>query len=142
MAKVNAHKQYVIDLKWNPYDDSMLASCSEDGSIRIWQFGEGGLITNIDSEKALLSFEYHQKKCTQISWHPLVSNVLLSVSNKPDIVVWNLDEGTMAVEIASPSILFGAEWSLKGDKIVTSCKDKKFRIYDARNGSLIVVSKA
>jgi len=139
MPKVNAHRQYVVDLKWNPYDDSMLASCSEDGSIRIWQFDTTlGLISNADQSKALLSFEYHQKKCIQVSWHPLVSNVMLSVSNKPDIVVWNLDEGTKAVEIVSPSILFGAEWSLKGDKIVTSCKDKKFRIYDARAGSLIV----
>ena len=142
MPKVNAHKQYVLDLKWNPFDDNMLASCSEDGSIRIWSFGDGGLKTNMDQDEALLEFKLHQKKCIQISWHPLVSNVMLSVSNAPDVVVYDLDEGMSRAQINSPCLLFAAEWSCRGDKIVTSGKDKKFRIYNARSGDMIVVSKA
>ena len=141
MPKVNGHRQYVVDLKWNPFDDTMLASCAEDGSIRIWEFDENhGLISNIEEDKALVSFTYHQKKCVQVQWHPIASNVLLSVSNHPDIVIWNLDEGSAAVVIRAPSILFAAEWSSKGDKIITSSKDKKFRIYDARKGEELLVS--
>jgi len=138
LPKASAHKEYVLDLKWNPYNDSMLASCSEDGSIKIWEFSEHGLLTNIDSDKALLTLEYHERRCVQINWHPIASNVLLSVSQEPKICIWNLDEGVAEVELDVGSIVFSAEWSQKGDKIVTSCKDKTFKIYDARSGDMLM----
>lgn len=142
VPKVNAHKQYVLDLKWNPFDDLMLASCAEDGSIRLWQFeDEKGLKTSWEEKNAILQFTYHQRKCVLVQWHPIASNVLMSVSNKPDIVVWNLDDGEASVIIELPSIVFGAEWSSKGDKIICSSKDKKFRIFDAKNGSKLAVSE-
>ena len=48
LPKVNAHKEYVLDLQWNPYCDNMIASCSEDGSIRIWSIPEDGLVESLE----------------------------------------------------------------------------------------------
>jgi len=142
IPKVNAHKEYVLDLKWNPFNDGMLASCSEDGTIRIWEFDEKhGVLSNMDTSKALVEFAYHERRCVVISWHPIAANVLMSVSQEPKICIWNLDDGVCEVEIDNiPSIIHGAEWSLKGDKIVTTSKDKKIRIYDARKKTLLVES--
>lgn len=139
LPKINAHKEYVLDLKWSPFDDHMLASCSEDGSIRLWQVGDHGLLVNVEKESALLSLEYHERRCVQISWHPIAANVLLSVSQEPKICIWNLDEGTAEVEIGNIGcIVYNADWSSKGDKIVASCKDKTFKIYDARTGDKLM----
>lgn len=138
LPKVSGHKEYVLDMQWNPFNDNMLATSSEDGSIRIWEFSDLGLFTNMESDKALLTLEYHERRCTQISWHPIASNVLLSVSQEPKICIWNLDDGVVEVEIASPEIVYSASWSMKGNKIVTACKDKKLRIYDARTGDLLL----
>ena len=44
----------------------MLATCSEDGSIKVWEFSDQGPETNWDDEKALVNLEYHQKRCIQI----------------------------------------------------------------------------
>jgi len=138
VAKISAHKEYVLDLQWSPYNDHFIASCSEDGSIKIWEIPEGGIHSNWDMDKALLALDYHERRCVQIAWHPIASNVLLSVSQEPKICIWNLDEGVAEVEIHSPDIIWNASWSMKGDKIVTSCKDKKFRIYDARSGNMLI----
>jgi len=139
IPKVTAHKEYVLDMKWNPYNDNMLATCSEDGSIRLWDIPDMGLLSNKEMDSSLLHLDYHQKRCVQLSWHPVVSNVMLSVSQEPKICVWNLDEGTVATEIEDiPDIIYNAEWSQKGDKIVSCCKDKKFRIHNARTGELLV----
>jgi len=137
LPKVSAHKEYVLDLQWSPFNDNMLASCSEDGSIKVWAVPDGGIVTNWDMDRALLTLEYHERRCVQISWHPIAENVLLSVSQEPKICIWNLDDGTAEVEILCPDIIWNACWGMKGDKIVTSCKDKKFRIYNARSGDLI-----
>lgn len=137
LPKISGHKEYVLDLKWNPFNDQMLASCAEDGSIRIWNFDKAPLI-NWDMDKAVLALEYHERRCTQVSWHPIASNVLMSVSQEPKICIWDLDDGTCEVEFDNlSSIIYHAEWSEKGDKIVTSSKDKKFRIYDARSKDLL-----
>lgn len=118
----------------------MIATCSEDGSIKIWEIPDIGVLVNMDDSKALLSLDYHERRCIQIEWHPIASNVLLSVSQEPKVCVWNLDEGVAEVEIeCHPDIIWNAAWSGKGDKIVTSCKDKKLRIFDARSGDLLVV---
>jgi len=138
VPKVSAHKEYILDLQWSPYNDQMLASCSEDGSIKIWEIPENGILTNWEDDKALLCLDYHERRCVQIQWHPIASNVLLSVSQEPKVCIWNLDDGVAESEIDTPDIIYNACWSMKGDKIVTSCKDKKFRIYNARSGDLII----
>jgi len=140
--KVSAHKEYIVDMQWNPYDDDMLATCSEDGSIKIWEIPDGGVVTNWDDKNVTVILEYHERRCVQIQWHPIANNVLLSVSQEPMLCVWNLDDGNVEVEIKShPDIIWNASWSAKGDKIVTSCKDKKFRIFDARTGDMLVEGK-
>lgn len=118
----------------------MIASCSEDGTIRIWEIPEHGPVANWDDSKALLTLEYHERRCVQIAWHPIASNVLLSVSQEPKICIWNLDDGVAESEMTASDIIYNASWSMRGDKIVTSCKDKKFRIYNARNWDLLIVS--
>jgi len=139
--KVSAHKEYVLDLQWSPFNDNFLATCSEDGVIKIWEIPDEGIHTNWNAEKAILTLDYHERRCVQISWHPVATNVLLSVSQEPKMCIWNLDEGTAEVEISSPDIIWNACWASKGDKIVTSCKDKKFRIYDARSGDILKEGK-
>lgn len=139
--KATAHKEYILDIQWNPYNDNMLATCSEDGTIKIWEIPDHGLVLNIDDDKALLVLDYHERRCTQIGWHPTAANILLSVSQEPKMCVWNLDDGEANLDIDLSSVVWNASWSFKGDKIVTTCKDKMIRIYDARTGKLIVEEK-
>ena len=140
IPKIDAHQAYVLDLQWNPYDDNMIASCSEDGKIKIWNIKDVGLITN--TEESLICLDHHQKRCVQLAWHPAANNILMSVSQDPQVVVWNLYQGD-AVKIIDgfPDIIWNAAWSSKGDKIVTSCNDKKFRIHNARTGELLIEGK-
>lgn len=141
LPKVSGHKEYILDLQWNPYQDNMLATCSEDGSIKIWEFSDHGPATNWDSDKALLSLDYHERRCVQIAWHPIAGNVLMSVSQESKVCIWNLDEGTVEVEIPHSDIIWNAAWSDRGDKIVTSSKDKSIRIFDARSADCLYSAK-
>lgn len=139
LPKVSGHRDYILDLQWNPYNDSMLATCSEDGSIKIWDFPDQGPLTNWDADKALLNLDYHERRCVQIAWHPIASSVLMSVSAEPKVCIWNLDSGELEVEVPCNDIVFNAAWSSKGDRFVTSSKDKKFRIFDARSAECLFV---
>lgn len=49
------HKGLVLDIAWNPFDDNMIASCSEDCTVKLWHIPDGGLSGNLeDCEKVCL----------------------------------------------------------------------------------------
>ena len=41
--KVCGHKAVVTDIKWSPFDDNIIASCSEDATVKTWLIPDGGL---------------------------------------------------------------------------------------------------
>lgn len=138
-GRVGGHKQDVLDVAWNPFDDYMIASSSEDATVKIWQIPDHGLGKEILVEPLLtLEGTSHQRKVHQILWHPVASNILLSASFDPMIIIWNLETGEAAVEIdCHPDLIHSVSWNTIGSKIVTSCKDKKLRVIDAREGKVI-----
>jgi WD40 repeat protein len=63
--KVTGHKNPVLDVAWNPFNDNQLASASEDCTIKLWDIPDGGLTANM--EECLLTLEGHQRKVTGLA---------------------------------------------------------------------------
>lgn len=138
--KVTGHAQDVLDLAWNPFNDNMIASSSEDTTVKIWEIPDGGLTQNLD--QALLELKGpHQRKVGFVMWHPVANNVLLSASHDPLIAIWNLEEGQCVVEISCHTeVIQCISWNQNGSKLATTSKDLKIRIIDARSGDVLAVS--
>lgn len=127
-----------MDLAWNPFDDNMIASGSDDTTIKIWEIPDGGLTSNL--EKPVLSLEQHHKKVGHVVWHPTASNILLSASHDNLILIWNLETGEAVIEInCHPDLIYSVSWDTNGSRIVTTCKDKKIRIIDVRKDNVTVM---
>ena len=45
--KVTGHAGPVLDVKWNPFNDNIIASASEDCQIRVWYIPDGGLSSDM-----------------------------------------------------------------------------------------------
>ena len=57
------------------------------------------------------------------------------------VVIWNVGTGEPTVVIDShPDLVYSACWNWEGSKLLTTCKDKKIRIIDPRNGNVDEVS--
>ena len=37
---VYAHSDFLTDMCWSPFDDDLLATCSNDGSLKLWRIPE------------------------------------------------------------------------------------------------------
>ena len=141
-GKVSGHTQDVLDIAWNPFDDNMIASSSEDTTVKIWEIPDKGLGKENLSEPLLTLSDSHQRKVHQVLWHPVASNILLSASTDPLIVIWNLETGEAAIEIdCHPDHIYSVSWNTNGSLIATTCKDKKIRIIDPRKGKVVCVSR-
>lgn len=56
------------------------------------------------------------------------------------IILWNVACGEAVTRIDSHSdLIYSASWNQNGSQILTACKDKKLRVFDARKGTVIYV---
>ncbi|CAB1339009.1 unnamed protein product [Coregonus sp. 'balchen'] len=74
--KVCGHQGNVLDIKWNPFFENIIASCSEDSSVRVWEIPEGGLRRNMT--EAMMELYGHSRRVGLIEWHPTSSGILFS----------------------------------------------------------------
>ncbi len=76
---VAGHKSAVLDVAWCPHNDDIIASASDDCSVKVWQIPEGGLTKNVTD--AIVELMHHQRRVGHVKWHPSAHNVLLSAGN-------------------------------------------------------------
>lgn len=134
--KVAGHKQDVLDIAWSPFNDNLIASSSEDTTVKIWQIPDGGLLDNIT--EPLLTLEgVHQRRVGLLAWNPVAENILLSASHDNVMAVWNLETGeAINVIECHPDLIYSISWNHTGSLVATTCKDKKLRIIDPRSGDV------
>lgn len=78
----------------------------------------------------------HQRKVQNIHWHPSANNVLLSIGADCKLIIWNVGTSEILSAIDHPDVVFSACWNWDGSRIVTTCKDRKIRVYNPRSGEI------
>ncbi|XP_035786507.1 coronin-1C-like isoform X3 [Anopheles albimanus] len=139
-CKVIGHTGQILDLKWNPFDDHMIASASDDCTIKIWKIPEGGLTSNLT--ECSTELVGHKRKVLHIEWHPTAANVLLSAGFDHLVCVWdigNTERPLLNVIDCHVDMIYSLAINRDGSMIATTSKDKKLRVIEPRSG--IVVSE-
>lgn len=133
---VAGHRAAVLDIAFCPHNDNIIASASEDCSVKIWLIPDGGLVTNmVDPVVELLA---HQRRVGIVVWHPSAHNILLSAGSDNKIFVWNCGTGEALVEIELPDLILSASFSPNGSRVAVTTKDKMIRVLDPRTGEELV----
>lgn len=145
-SQVEGHTGAVLDFDFNPFDDSMFASGSEDSTIKIWSIPEDweptdetGLAKKGENlTESLCDLTAHRKKVTLVRFHPTASNVLASTSADYTVKIWDVEMGEEISTFADfgDNLIQDIVWDDRGDLYATSCKDKTVRFIDPRAGTL------
>lgn len=134
--KVCGHQGNVLDIKWNPFIDNIIASCSEDTSVRIWEIPDGGLKRNMT--EALLELHGHSRRVGLVEWHPTTNNILFSAGYDYKVLIWNLDIGEPVKMIdCHTDVILCMSFNTDGSLLTTTCKDKKLRVIEPRSGRVL-----
>jgi len=127
---LQGHKGEVLDIDFNPFAPNMIATGSDDTTIKVWSVPAEGITAPITASDVTL--EGHQKKVTLLNWHPTASNVLMSCSADNTIKVFDVGRGACSSSFDLPDSVQHIAWSISGDRIGTTCKDKRARFFDPR----------
>lgn len=135
MPVLAGHAGPVLDFDFNPFDESIIATASEDSTIKLWQIPEGGLTANISTPVQDLTG--HSRKVTLLRFHPTASNALLSASSDQTVKLWDIEKG---LDINSngdvhENLIQDIVWDYHGNQYAISSKDKAVRLVDARTGT-------
>ncbi|XP_076996272.1 coronin-2A isoform X2 [Tamandua tetradactyla] len=139
--KVCGHRGNVLDIKWNPFNDFEIASCSEDATIKIWDIPKQLLTRNLTAcRKELVG---HARRVGLLEWHPTAANILFSAGYDYKVMVWNLDTKESVIMCPVKTIdchqdmILSMSFNTNGSLLATTCKDRKIRILDPRTGTII-----
>ncbi|EGC32108.1 actin binding protein [Dictyostelium purpureum] len=131
----NGHKNAVLDIAFHSFNENLVASVSEDCSTCIWGIPEGGLTESISTP--LQTLTGHKRKVGTCSFNPVADNVLVTSSGDFLVKTWDVEQGSCLNTIEGHSdIILSVEWNGNGSQLVTTCKDKKARVFDPRSNSI------
>eukprot|EP00088_Acartia_fossae_P016442 TRINITY_DN1919_c0_g1_i2.p1 TRINITY_DN1919_c0_g1~~TRINITY_DN1919_c0_g1_i2.p1 ORF type:complete len:628 (+),score=126.99 TRINITY_DN1919_c0_g1_i2:93-1976(+) len=136
VCRVVGHTAQVLDIKWNPFNDNIIASASEDCTVKLWYIPETA--TNEDIDHPLVELNAHRRKVSFVEWHPTADNILASVGFDNIIIIWDVSRGSQVKQITCHSdTIYSLAFDRNGSKMVTTCKDKIIRIIEPRSGDVI-----
>ncbi|XP_062287588.1 coronin-2A isoform X2 [Scomber scombrus] len=139
--RVSGHRGNVLDIKWNPFNDYCIASCSEDTTVKVWDIPPHGVLKNLTVPWKDL--QGHSRRVGLVEWHPTAKNILFSTAYDYKVMIWNLDcpEQVIKNPVRTIShhtdVVLSMSFSTDGSLLATTCKDRRVRLMESRSGNLL-----
>jgi coronin-1B/1C/6 len=135
-ACLNGHSAAVYDTAWNPFNDNILATGSDDTTVKLWTIPDGGLTENV--RDAAVTLTGHGKPVALLQWHPTAGNVLASAAKDPSVKIWDVENAAAKITLEGfGGLIQDLAWNYDGSLLITSTKDKLAKIHDVRSGSVV-----
>lgn len=128
---IAGHKGPINDFQFSPMHDSMLATCSHDGTAKMWLVPPEGVKETMHEADA--EMKGHEKKVILLKWHPTSDLTLATASADGTVKIWDVqnEADTMTHSIGG-GIPWALDWNWNGSKTAAITKDKKLFMCDPR----------
>ncbi|XP_054624683.1 WD repeat-containing protein 90 isoform X2 [Dunckerocampus dactyliophorus] len=130
---VSGHKNKVNDLAFHP-DESHFATCSEDGSLRVWSFPGNELV---------VQFQVLNQSCSCVCWSSSSSKQRMSVAagySDGTLRIFRLSTAEMERKLQPHHVAVTAvQYSANGDVIISGGKNGLIAVSSAMDGTTIRV---
>uniref|UniRef100_A0A3B3XG34 Coronin n=1 Tax=Poecilia mexicana TaxID=48701 RepID=A0A3B3XG34_9TELE len=151
--RVCGHSGRVLDVKWNPFNDYCIASCSEDCTVKIWDIPVCGVQQNLT--KARKTLTGHSRRVAIIEWHPTAENLLLSSGYDCKVLLWDVSQSGSVIRhpvrvvlmpvhhrYPSEALLLSVSFNSDGSRLAVTSKDRRIRVLEPRTGKILQVSSS
>jgi len=85
---IKGHGGPINDCEFSPFNDSLLATASEDASIKLWIIPEEGIVKDVTDCDAEL--RGHAKKIILSRFHPCADMTIASAAADSTVRIWDV----------------------------------------------------
>ncbi|XP_026191371.1 coronin-A [Cyclospora cayetanensis] len=136
VTKIKGHTGSIQDLAFSPFYESILASGSEDMTIRIWDVpSDPPPGHELKDPVAILSGS--AKKVIATEWNPVADFILASGCFDGVVALWDVDSASLSSSVSLSDSVLSVKWSFSGDKLASTSKDKLLNIIDPRAKNVV-----
>ena len=75
---IRGHKSNVVDVKFSPFRSDLLATASDDSTVKLWEIPQDGLTDDLTNE--LQHYNGHARKVSFVNFNPIYSDVIATAS--------------------------------------------------------------
>ncbi|XP_029015319.1 coronin-7-like isoform X1 [Betta splendens] len=130
VKQFSCHSDLVTDMDFSPFDESLLATCSGDETVKLWRLCEPEKQQPSSPE---LTLRPGRGKLELVHFHPTSSGLMaVATSNSPLIWDTSCQDAPLAVLEQHSDQLQSLSWKRDGSLLASSCKDKMLRVFDPR----------
>ena len=133
---IKGHNGKIFDIKFSPFCSDLLATASEDCTVRLWKIPEEGLKKDLTNYSQM--YDGHNRKVSLVAFNPLAADVMASTSVDYTIQVWNMikSESYSSCKInGNPTSL---DWNENGSLVGATDSEKKITIFDPRTNKIVL----
>ncbi len=140
---VNGHKQSVLDIAFSPFHSHIMATASDDSTVKIWQLDDStGVTKDMGEGDAIANLATHRHAVRTCNFHPTVEGLLFTSSLDLTVRSHDINSGK-EVGLLNMNLVEGGQvsnlaFNYDGSLIAAACKDKSVRIADPRQNSLVL----
>ncbi len=137
MPLIRGHTGPVTDVKFSPFRTNLLATASDDSTVKLWEIPQAGIEENMVEQQ---KFTGHSKKVGLLAFNPVVDEVIASASFDNTVNIWNICNGTSYAKQSFGDGILSLDWNHNGSLIGLTTKQKVVNVLDPRTGNVTLTS--
>ncbi|ORX62877.1 hypothetical protein DM01DRAFT_267212 [Hesseltinella vesiculosa] len=114
---LNAHARAISDINWSPHHPDIVATCSVDTYVRVWDLRCAGESSDQDHYyRPANSFTPWNAAATQVKFN-FKNEHLVASSHDKDVKIWDMRKGAVPMTsiTAHSKKIYGIDWSRQND---------------------------
>ena len=136
---LRGHKYSVFDLEFSPLKDTLLATASDDATVKLWDIPPEGLTENLN--KDLMTYKGHTRRVSFVKFNPVAADVIASASTDYSLQVWNLAKGELYSQVEFGDLPTSLDWNPIGSLVGVTNKKKNINIFYPREKKSVLVTQ-
>jgi len=123
---IAGHTAEVLDIEFNPFNDNIIVSGSEDCYAKVWKIPDEGLKSTLAADDAIQVLKGHKRKVGCVLHNPVANNVIATSSTDYLVKIWDIESGSANCSVSGHVDIIQSQcWSYDGSTMCTTSKDKK-----------------
>jgi WD40 repeat protein len=128
MKSFTAHTSRINRIKQSPFNKDLVATCSEDNTVKIWN------ATTTNNWNLIRTYSGHGSRVYGLEW--IDQDTIASGSDNKDIKIWSRSTGTTIRTINVDIDVFCLKLLSNGFHLASGLDSGQVKIYDKNDGTL------